>query len=80
VASLDRLRQEEPEAFKALQGPRNDAQKAARAKLKDRIASTKDFPGVTGKITLDASRNAVKPAVFVGIKDGKYEFVAMVEP
>jgi len=80
VASLDRLRQEDPEAFKALQGPRNDAQKAARAKLKDRIASTKEFPGVTGKITLDASRNAVKPAVFVGIKDGKYEFVAMVEP
>jgi branched-chain amino acid transport system substrate-binding protein len=80
VAALDRLRQEEPEAFRALQGPRNDAQKEARAKLRDRIASTKDFPGVTGKITLDASRNAVKPAVFVGIKDGKYEFEALVEP
>ncbi len=33
------------------------------AKLKDAINSTKDFPGVTGKITLDSSRNAVKPAV-----------------
>lgn len=33
------------------------------AKLKDAINSTKDFAGVTGKITLDASRNAVKPAV-----------------
>jgi branched-chain amino acid transport system substrate-binding protein len=33
------------------------------AKLKDAINATKDFPGVTGKITLDASRNAVKPAV-----------------
>ena len=50
------------------------------AKVRDAIAATVDFPGVTGKITLDASRNAVKPAVFVGIKDGKYEFVAMVEP
>ena len=80
VAALDRLRQEDPEGFRTLQGPRNDAQKAARAKLKDFINATKDFPGVTGKITLDASRNAVKPAVFVGIKDGKYEFVAMVEP
>jgi branched-chain amino acid transport system substrate-binding protein len=80
VSALDRLRQEDPDAFRALQGPRNDAQKAARAKLRDRIASTKDFPGVTGKITLDASRNAVKPAVFVGIKEGKYEFVGMVEP
>ncbi|HET9252317.1 MAG TPA: ABC transporter substrate-binding protein [Candidatus Eisenbacteria bacterium] len=80
VAALDRLRQEDAEAFRALQGPRNDAQKAARAKLKEFINATKDFPGVTGKITLDASRNAVKPAVFVGIKEGKYEFVAMVEP
>jgi branched-chain amino acid transport system substrate-binding protein len=80
VSAMDRLRQEDAEAFRALQGPRNDAQKAARAKLRDRIASTKDYPGVTGKITLDAARNAVKPAVFVGIKEGKYEFVAMVEP
>jgi branched-chain amino acid transport system substrate-binding protein len=80
VSALDRLRQEDAEAFRALQGPRNDAQASARTKLRDLIASTKDFPGVTGKITLDGSRNAVKPAVFVGIKDGKYEFVAMVEP
>jgi branched-chain amino acid transport system substrate-binding protein len=33
------------------------------AKLKDAINSTKDFAGVTGKITLDSGRNAVKPAV-----------------
>ena len=33
------------------------------SKLKDAINATKDFPGVTGKITLDTSRNAVKPAV-----------------
>src|SRR5205823_2371835 len=33
------------------------------AKLKDAINSTKDFAGVTGKITIDATRNAVKPAV-----------------
>jgi len=80
TSALDRLRTEDPAAFKALLGPRNDAQKSARAKLRDRIASTKDYPGVTGRITLDAARNAVKPAVFVGIKNGKYEFVAAVEP
>ena len=33
------------------------------AKLKEAINATKEFPGVTGTITLDASRNAVKPAV-----------------
>jgi branched-chain amino acid transport system substrate-binding protein len=80
VDALKRLREADPKAFSALQGPRNDAQKAARAKLRDLISSTKDFPGVTGRITLDAARNAVKPAVFLGIKDRQYEFVAAVEP
>jgi branched-chain amino acid transport system substrate-binding protein len=44
------------------------------------IASTKDFPGVTGRISLDASRNAVKPAVFLGIENRAYKYVAAVEP
>ncbi len=36
--------------------------------LKNAINATKDFPGVTGKITLDASRNAVKSAVVLELK------------
>ncbi len=80
VHALDQVRQEDAEAFQALRGPRNEKQKAARAKLRDRIASTRDFPGVTGRISLDAARNAVKPAVFLGIKNRQYEFVAAVEP
>jgi branched-chain amino acid transport system substrate-binding protein len=78
--ALDRLRQEDPAAFQALAGPRSEKQKAARVKLRDLIASTKDFPGVTGRISLDASRNAVKPAVFLGIENRKYKFFAAVEP
>ncbi|HEX7076905.1 MAG TPA: ABC transporter substrate-binding protein [Candidatus Eisenbacteria bacterium] len=78
--ALDRLREADPKAFQALKGPRNDAQKAARAKLRDLIAATKDFPGVTGRISLDAKRNAVKPAVFLGIENRQYKFVAAVEP
>jgi len=79
-AALQKLHDEDPKAFDALKGPRNDAQKAARAKLRDLIAATKDYPGVTGRISLDAKRNAVKPAVFIGIKDRQYQFVAAVEP
>jgi branched-chain amino acid transport system substrate-binding protein len=78
--ALDRIRLEDPAAFRALAGPRDDKQKAARAKLRDMIASTKDFPGVTGRISLDASRNAVKPAVFLGIENRSYKFQALVEP
>ena len=44
------------------------------------IASTKDFPGVTGKITLDANRDAQKQAVVVQMKGGKPRYVATVVP
>jgi branched-chain amino acid transport system substrate-binding protein len=49
-------------------------------KLRDAIAQTKDFPGVTGKITLDADRNANKPAVVLEIKDGKYVYRETISP
>lgn len=80
VAALQKLHDDDPAAFKTLVGPRTEAQKAARAKLRDLIAATKDYPGVTGRITLDSKRNAVKTATFLGIKNGQYEFVASVEP
>jgi len=80
TAALQKLHDEDPKSFQALMGPRNDVQKAARAKLRDLIAATKDYPGVTGRITLDAKRNAVKPAVFIGIENRAYKYVATVEP
>ena len=49
-------------------------------KLRDAIAATKDFPGVTGKITIDDKRNANKPAVMLVIKDGKFRYVETVQP
>lgn len=49
-------------------------------KARDILAATKDFPGVTGKITLDEKRNAVKPAVVIQIREGKRAFVAQIAP
>jgi len=49
-------------------------------KLRDAIAQTKDFQGVTGKITLDAERNANKPAVVLEIKDGKFLYRETISP
>ncbi|MBI5522364.1 MAG: ABC transporter substrate-binding protein [Desulfarculus sp.] len=43
------------------------------------LANTKDFPGVTGVLTLVA-HDAVKPAVILQVKDGKFAFVATVNP
>jgi branched-chain amino acid transport system substrate-binding protein len=44
-------------------------------KLKDAINATKDFKGVTGTITLDANRNAVKPAVVLEVNPPESKFV-----
>ena len=48
--------------------------------VRDAIAQTKDFQGVTGKITLDEKRNATKPAVILTIKDGKFVYVETLAP
>ncbi len=52
------------------------------AKLKDAINSTKDFAGVTGKITLDKERNAVKPAVVLELDPaaGKMKYKETIYP
>lgn len=49
-------------------------------KLKNAIAQTKDHPGIAGSITLDAQRNAVKPAVILQVKDDKAVYVSTVNP
>ena len=50
------------------------------AKVNEAIAATKDFPGVTGKITLDEHRNPNKPAVMLQVRDGKFNYVETVSP
>ena len=50
------------------------------AKLRDALAATKDYAGVTGKTTLDANRNATKPAVILAIKGGKFTYVETIAP
>ncbi|MCC7476060.1 MAG: ABC transporter substrate-binding protein [Pirellulales bacterium] len=45
-----------------------------------KLASTKGFPGVTGKISIDADRNAVKPAMMIQMKDGIPTYVTTIQP
>ena len=49
-------------------------------KIKNELAKTKDFPGVTGIITINEQRNAVKPAVVLEIKDGKFVYKETIAP
>ncbi len=48
--------------------------------LRDALSKTKDFPGVTGTITIDADRNAVKPAVILKLRDGRYIYQETIKP
>jgi branched-chain amino acid transport system substrate-binding protein len=49
-------------------------------KVRDALAATKDFPAVTGVITINENRDAVKSAVILQIKDGQYKFLETVAP
>ena len=57
-----------------------DARKAARAALRDAIAKTAGFGGVTGTISIDAQRNAQKPAVVVEVTADGNKFVESIAP
>lgn len=48
--------------------------------VRDALAATKDFQGITGDITIDKDRNASKPAVILKIQNGQYHFVQKVAP
>ncbi len=50
------------------------------AAIRDAIAHTKDFPGVSGNITIDAQRNASKPAVILAIKDQQIQYLEKINP
>ena len=49
-------------------------------KIKENIATTKDFVGATGNITLDANGDAVKSAVIKKVDEGKFVYLTTVEP
>jgi branched-chain amino acid transport system substrate-binding protein len=49
-------------------------------KLRDAIAATKDLKGITGIITLDKDRNAVKPAVVLELRDKKFVYKETIQP
>ncbi len=51
-----------------------------KAKIRDALAATKDFPGVAGKTTIDADRNARKSVVIIAIDHGKQFWRETVQP
>jgi branched-chain amino acid transport system substrate-binding protein len=48
--------------------------------LRDAIAATKNFSGVTGVTTINESRDATKPATIIALQGGKAKFFKTVAP
>jgi branched-chain amino acid transport system substrate-binding protein len=48
--------------------------------VRDALAATRDFAGVTGRTTIDADRNAAKAAAIFTVQDGKFKFVQSIAP
>ena len=48
--------------------------------VREALAETRDFPGVTGVIGINADHDAVKPAVVLRIEGGKARYVTTVNP
>jgi branched-chain amino acid transport system substrate-binding protein len=51
-----------------------------RRLIRDALAATRNFPGVTGKITFDSHGDPVKPVVIMEIKKGAYRIFATITP
>lgn len=49
-------------------------------KIRDALAQTSDFVGVTGRIVFDPNRNPLKPAVILKFEDGKFVLFKRLVP
>jgi branched-chain amino acid transport system substrate-binding protein len=70
-------------AYDALRFLAEAIQKAGTAegpRLRDALAETKNFAGVTGIISMDKDRNAVKPAVVLKLEGRKYIYQETIQP
>ena len=72
-----------PDELDHLSGPLKEICKGAYAYsqgLRQALATTKDFPGVTGRTTINAQRDANKDAAIITVKAGQLKFVETIRP
>jgi branched-chain amino acid transport system substrate-binding protein len=86
AAALRQIATEDPAQFERLVGPvpsdaaAREERAQARERLRTVLAATHELKGVTGSITMDAHRNAVKPAVVLAVSQEGYRYVTTIEP
>lgn len=88
VAAYQKEYGQVPDAFAALSYDATmmvlEAMKRANSSdpvaIKDELAKTKDYPAVSGVITLNQTHDAVKSAVIIEMKDGRQTFREKINP
>ncbi|MNT27258.1 Receptor family ligand binding region [compost metagenome] len=68
------------DAARILAGAMEKATDLSGKAIRDELAKTKDFGGVTGKISLNENRDAVKSAVVVQVEGTNRKFVTTITP
>ncbi|MDM8542533.1 ABC transporter substrate-binding protein [Desulfococcaceae bacterium HSG9] len=68
------------DAFMVLADAIRRAGSTDREKIRDALANTRSFEGITGTITFDAIGNPVKSAVIMEITNGKPHYLKTLEP
>lgn len=68
------------DAARILVAAMRTAKPLTRETLREAIARTRDFPGVTGKITIDSNRNARKAAVIMRVDADKFDIYKVYTP
>jgi branched-chain amino acid transport system substrate-binding protein len=88
VTRYEKLYGAKPEAtaalgYDALHIFANAAKRAGsldRKAIRDQIAATKDYQGVSGTISMGADRNPIKPVAMIKIENGQMNFAGWVNP
>lgn len=68
------------DAMKILADAMTRAPSLEKSAIRDTLAQTKDYQGVTGKITIDADRNTIKSAVVLRVEKGEFKFQQTINP
>jgi branched-chain amino acid transport system substrate-binding protein len=68
------------DAAKILAEAIKSSKELSSSQVRDELAKIKDFPGVTGKISVDQNRNAIKSAVVVKVDGKNNRFVTTITP
>ena len=68
------------DATRLLFGAITRADTTESEKLREALARTRNFEGVTGVISMDSDRNAVKPAVVLKLQDVRFIYQETIQP